>query len=189
VILMEGLLELIEAATRYLDSRPAAAAFPWTEFAALFIALVAVISPVITTIYKGQKDRERQNANVKIEWIREVRKLVAELIDACLRVIHYRTQEAKREATNKIELLILHFDYDGEDLYKDVDLLGKTSNDGKNDKIVDFLRGVGENVWEFCDAEKYDEALADNIVYNVPALRNIMRIYLKIEWEKAKKGE
>ena len=189
---MEGLpelIELIEVATRYLDNQSATATFPWTQIIELVIPLAAIVTSAVTAIYAVHLNWKLQEANSRIEQLRELRKIVAELNDICSRVIQYRTQEVQNEALSKIELLILYFDYDGGDLDKDVDLLDKTSNIGKNDAIVNLLHDVSRDVILFCYAEKYEKALANNIAENVKALRNIMRIYLKIEWEKAKKGK
>jgi len=200
------LIELIQAATRYLDSQPVSAAFPWTQI----IAMMSVIVSAATVIYTVRGNFKMQNASARMEQIREIRIIASEVMDAGHFVTIKKDTATFREVIKKTELLMLYFGSnkkikmdaekmdaiinDAEKLY---DYLRNTdTDDGKNTLIALFLQRLVNEILLFQIAvntvekstEQKKEA-SDKITDSCTKLQEIMRVYLNFEWEKAKRGK
>lgn len=253
---MEKLSELIEALTQYIKNQNALTQqshFLTTEVIAIIAAILSFGGLVFTTIYTIRQNSKLQNANARVEWIQKVRDVTAEIISTYSSALNEddsnKVQKIIIEVREKVERLILFFGHETISC-KEIDILDRNTNEGKNDLIVGFLTELSndfiiynENVKKgiLTQAEarlghvssklhdiitgisSYEEVDIDgenftNIEYEfdekveneynraqirvdeikkfnreldmkLVKLRDIIRTYLKIEWNKAKNGK
>ena len=253
---MEKMSELIEALTQYINNQNALTQqshFLTTEVIAIIAAILSFGGLMFTTIYTIRQNSKLQNANARVEWIQKVRDVTAEIISTYSSALNEddsnKVQKIIIEVREKVERLILFFGHETTSV-KEIDILDKKYNDGKNDLIVRFLTELSndfivynENVKKgiLTQAEArlghVSSKLQDNIIgisnceeveidgeshtniehefekeveneYNkaqirvdeikkfnreldikLVKLRDIIRTYLKIEWNKAKNGK
>lgn len=253
---MEKVSELIEALTQYINNQNALAQqshFLTTEVIAIIAAIMSFGGLMFTTIYTIRQNSKLQNANARVEWIQKVRDVTAEIISTYSSALNEddsnKVQKIIIEVREKVERLILFFGHETI-VNKEMDILDKNTNEGKNDLIVGFLtelsndfitynenvkRGIlsqaearldhvgsklhdniigisnyedveidGEHYtnieYEFDkEAEneyykaqiKVDEIKKFNRELDIKLvkLRDVIRTYLKIEWNKAKNGK
>ena len=253
---MEKMSELIEALTQYINNQNALTQqshFLTTEVIAIIAAILSFGGLMFTTIYTIRQNSKLQNANARVEWIQKVRDVTAEIISTYSYALNEddsnKVQKIIIEVREKVERLILFFGHETTSV-KEIDILDKKYNDGKNDLIVRFLKELSndfivynENVKKgiLTQAEArlghVSSKLQDNIIgisnceeveidgeshtnieyefekeveneYNkaqirvdeinkfnreldikLVKLRDIIRTYLKIEWNKAKNGK
>ena len=245
---MDNMTILIDALIDYLN-RPAA--FPWTELISIIAALLSLVGVIYVARYSVKNTSRQQNASARVEWIQNVRNTTAKLISTCFSGLNEHDSKELLKiitiARENVELLILYF---GPDAKKEVDILDETTNEGKNDQIVDYLNSLSMDLITYYKKlkvgdlekaehkfEKISNEMQNNIIgiehqedieldgerytnteytfepsvekkYNeawqvvqemkvfdsvfdekLMKLRNVIRIYLKIEWKKAKKGK
>lgn len=253
---MEKMSELIEALTQYINNQNTLTQqshFLTTEVIAIIAAILSFGGLMFTTIYTIRQNSKLQNANARVEWIQKVRDVTAEIISTYSSALNEddsnKVQKIIIEVREKVERLILFFGHETTS-GKEIDILDKNDNDGKNDLIVRFLTELSndfvvynENVKKgiLTQAEArlghVSSKLQDNIIgisncekveiegesytniehefekevedeYNkaqirvdeikrfnreldikLVKLRDIIRTYLKIEWNKAKNGK
>lgn len=187
-----------------------------STFIPIIVACIA-LKGVKDTIQNNINSNLR--ANARIEWIQKVRNTSAELISLYYYIISYKDSDSKNkdelykalvESRLKTELLIMYFGPNTKNKnHKDSTeiILNIECNEGKNDSIVVFLSDLNMDFHKFYrlkfnSAESIYSQTRRRIMIeqkikksNVDLeerlikLRNIIRIYLKVEWDKAKEGK
>lgn len=253
---MKKISELIESLTRYLNNQSDLAQqshFFTTEVIDIIAAFLSFGGLIFTTIYTIRQNSKLQNANARVEWIQKVRDVTAEIISAYSSALTEddtnKVQKIIIEVREKVERLILFFGHETA-AKKEIDILDKNTNEGKNDLIVEFLtelsndfstfnKNVKSGILSQAEArlDHVASKLQNNIIgvshieeveiegeihqnieyefekavedeYNneqikvdeikkfnrgldekLVKLRDIIRTYLKIEWNKAKMGK
>lgn len=253
---MENRLELIEALIDYLNNQNALAQQSHlfsTNNIAIFAAILSFCGLIFTTTYTIRQNSKLQNSNARVEWIQKVRDVTAEIISTYSSALNEddpnKVQKIIVDVREKVERLILFFGHETI-INKEMDIMDKNTNEGKNDLIIVFLinlsndfsiynenvkRGVlsqaearldrvslklqdgivgityqeevvvdGENYtnteYEFKEeiVNEYDSVKINvdeikkfnrDLDIKLVKLRDIIRIYLKIEWNKAKRGK
>ena len=142
---MEKMSELIEALTQYINNQNALTQqshFLTTEVIAIIAAILSFGGLMFTTIYTIRQNSKLQNANARVEWIQKVRDVTAEIISTYSSALNEddsnKVQKIIIEVREKVERLILFFGHETTSV-KEIDILDKKYNDGKNDLIVRFL--------------------------------------------------
>lgn len=181
--------------------------------------------------------------SARVEWIQNVRNITAELITVVNNYILSRDEDTQKELLEIIrknsELLILYFGPD-EKSSIEIDILNKTTNESKNEKIVELIRKIRDEasvyflkenwkneyhnnvsicekckesseVYSTCEIiadesispEEMEKRCKNHMEFNlemaskylrenselrndITELTEAMRIYLKLEWKRAK---
>lgn len=179
----------------------------------------------------------------RVEWIQNVRNITAELLATVNNYILSRDIETQKKnlevIREKKELLILYFGPDKKS-NAEVDILDNTSNESKNEKIVELINKIYEGAYYYfqksnlinqhhnnvlkcksceCSSDMYESCEIvengnmlfdeqdrrckeykdynlqiehkyvlenDELKKNISKLTEVMRVYLKIEWNRAK---
>lgn len=240
-----------------------------TAIITLIISITSSILTIVKMFLdykKGKKERDSQikiaksaqeaedkrtkiqiDANVvwaaRVEWIQNVRNITVELLSAVnnyTQSVDVESQKRNLEIVHKnSKLLILYFGPD-EKQNTNVNILDKTTNESKNEKIVQLIKKIDDDssvyfmksdwitqhhnsvlycksckdsseIYESCEIiengnisnEEMDRRCTEYIDYNlqmenqyivenkelstnIAKLTEVMRIYLKIEWNRAK---
>lgn len=185
-----------------------------TVFAAVIAAGVSLLGLVIQSVWNKKKLDAGLKAQSRINWIQVVRVLVSELLlilekfnDNCNWTLE-EIEEFVSEAKNKINLIELYLGPDtiGND---HVNIENPKENKGKNNLIYIKLENLRLKLDSVIFNIQTDNGVANelnkNLIYNMDRflnsgenptiyeeaeiIKNIFRIYFKIEWNKAKSGK
>ena len=121
---------------------------------------ITMIVCIFTMFYSIWNNNRTINAEIKsksrIEWIESIRKTTSDLLSnyhLILRAHNFLSDEEERinsylcEANRLTQLLILHFSDDSE--IKKVMIDNKTTNDGKNSVLVEYISKVFDSFFKF----------------------------------------
>lgn len=176
---------------------------------------ISILIEYFRTKQTDKWEQKKIDANLKaaarIEWIQEVRKLVSSLIEDInnLDPEWYLTADQMIEyiASSKknITLIQLHF---GPDKEHSIDVMSLETNKGKNELIIDKLNDLDKKIDDIVNNIRFESQnsgldvmsrhkmenfcttnYSDTIVNDVKELKEIFRIYFKVEWDRAKEGK
>ncbi|MFI3166518.1 MAG: hypothetical protein R3Y32_00195 [Bacillota bacterium] len=164
---------------------------PWTEI----LAFIAVSISLFSVLFTTWSTKKLQTSSARIEWIQNVRKQSAEFISSYTSFISEVTLDKSQPVhkqkgilyfenkfngvpLERLEMLVLYFGPEDEDC-ENIDIFNKKTNSGKNEQIVKYLTDMRR--FEIENVKTHKE--------QIEKFSEIMRIYLKIEWNKAKEGK
>ena len=165
--------ELIDAVVRYLNSQAAHSppSQTWLVYMPLIASSVVAVLAFVGVVITINSNKRLQRANAGIERIRAVRKITSDVLDTCyFAMLNDSNNEDLREASKNIDLLMLHF----------------PSGPVENEEMVHFLLTLFADIYDYGKTKdkvtRFD--IAKRVVEKMSDLRQAMRIYLQMEWEK-----
>ena len=160
----------------------------WSTDNILTIINIFVLLLTLYFTYRSSDKKIKADlvSKARIEWIQNVRKSASEFISACF--IFYKVHQWSPEKTGTVDaaskeelseinkhanLLILYFGPESEETKVKTDII---HNESIVDKVIEIKNSINENGWQ------------ENLTENLDDLTELLRKYLKDEWDTAKKN-
>lgn len=155
------------------------------------ILTIINIGVLLLTLYFTNRSSDKKIkadlvSKARIDWIQNVRKSASEFISSCfmfdkmhqwsvekIGTLGISSNDELREINKHANILILYFGPESEETKKKKNII---HNEKIVNKVIEIRNSINENGWH----EKLTENLDD--------LTELLRVYLKDEWDTAKKN-
>lgn len=161
--------------------------------------VIAIITVIVSLIVNKHTITADVASKARIQWIQDIRKATVDLLSAYYAILsesdNDKVKELYTDTRNTQELLMLYFGPDKPGTKKATDMYDAKTNKGKNDLIITHINKISEMMYQYvkapaentdCDVSRV--CLKEDIESALHELSEAIRIYGKIEWDKAKGG-
>ena len=172
----------------YLENLDTAEIMGWFSDNGLILAniIILVINMVLTFRSSDKRIKADLVSKARIDWIQNVRKSASEFISVCFMLDKAHQWSAEKKNTLEIEykeelseinkhanLLILYFGPESNKTKKKEQVV---HNETIINKIIEIKDSINNNNWR------------EDLIKNLDELTELLRQYLKDEWDTAKKN-